>query len=322
MSDAAIDVQGVSHRYGDHVALRDVTLHIPRGVLFGLLGPNGSGKTTLFRILATLMPPTEGTARVFGFDAVTASDAVRERIGLVFQAYALDENLTVAENLRFQGALYGLRGAALRTRVTELLERFGVADRADAPVKTLSGGLQRRVDLARGLLHRPDLLLLDEPTTGLDPMARQTFWEQIDRLRREEGTTLLVATHLMDEADRCDRIAILADGARVVDGAPDDLKADLGAETLWLSADDPAELQRRVEAQFGVDARVIGPNVQVRHDDAPALLSSIYDALGQRIRSATVRRPTLDDVFMAHAGSDAPAGNGVLSPSSESLDAS
>jgi ABC-2 type transport system ATP-binding protein len=301
MTRPAVDIQHVSHRYGDHTALDDVTLSIPPASLYGVLGPNGSGKTTLFRILATLMPPSEGTARVFGLDTTTDATAVRQKLGAVFQSYALDENLTVTENLCFQGALYGMTGRTLRDRIEELLRRFDVADRADDAVSTLSGGLQRRVDLARGLLHRPDLVLLDEPTTGLDPMARRTFWASIDRLRQEEGTTLLLATHLMDEAERCDRVAILAEGACVADGAPSALKAELGEETLWLATDDPAGLCDRVTAQFGVSARVIGPTVQVDHPDAPSLLSSIYAALGDRIRSATVRRPTLEDVFMVHA---------------------
>ena len=305
MPDPAVDIDGVSHQYGDHHALRDLTLSIPDGTLFGLLGPNGSGKTTLFRILATLMPPTEGVARVFGLNTTRDPDAVRQRLGTVFQSYALDENLTVRENLRFQGALYGLSGTALRERIDTLLELFGVLDRDDDAVDTLSGGLQRRVDLARGLLHRPDLILLDEPTTGLDPAARRTFWEAIDRLRHAEGTTLLVATHLMEEAEHCDTVAILSEGECVAHGAPDALKADLGRETLWLDSDDPADLRDRITTQFGIDARIIGGRVQVDHPEAPSLLSSLYDALEPHIRSATLRHPTLEDVFMMHAGDGA-----------------
>lgn len=302
MSAPAVDVQGVTHRYGDHVALRDLTLRVDDGALYGLLGPNGSGKTTLFRILSTLMPPTEGTARVFSTSTTEDPGSVRARLGSVFQAYALDENLSVRENLRFQGALYGLNGKTLTARIDTLLELFDVADRAADRVDTLSGGLQRRVDLARGLLHRPDLLLLDEPTTGLDPMARRTFWRAIGRLRKAEGTTFLVATHLMEEAERCDRVAILSEGRLVADGTPSDLKAELGEETLWLESEHPEELRDRVRAQFGVEANLIGDVVQVSHDNAPALLSSLYDALGDHIHSATVRAPTLDDVFMVRAG--------------------
>jgi ABC-2 type transport system ATP-binding protein len=302
MSASAVDVRGVTHRYGTHVALLDVSLDVPAGALYGLLGPNGSGKTTLFRILSTLMPPSEGTATVFGHDTARAAMAVRNRLGVVFQDEALDEALTVRENLRFQAALYDLTGGARRARIDALLARLDVADRADDPVSALSGGLRRRVDLARGLLHRPDLLLLDEPTTGLDPAARRAFWTAIGRLRDAEGTTLLLATHLMDEAERCDEVGILADGRLVADGTPADLKAELGAQTLWLDTDDPAALRNRIDAQFGVPTRIVGAAVQVAPPDPPAFLSSLYEVLGDRIRSATIRTPTLDDVFMVHAG--------------------
>lgn len=302
MIDAAVDIQGVTHRYGEHRALRDVTLQVAPGTLYGLLGPNGSGKTTLFRILSTLMPPSEGRARVFGRDTTQRPDAVRERIGVVFQSEALDDALTVRENLRFQGSLYGLHGAARRERIEILLERLGVAARADDPVEELSGGLRRRVDLARGLLHRPDLLLLDEPTSGLDPAARRTFWTAVERLQETEDTTLLLATHLMDEAERCDRVGILSGGTLVTDGAPSTLKAELGDETLWLDTESPGLLRDRIEAQFGVSTRIVGSVVQVAPSDPPAFLSALYEAMGSRIRSATIRTPTLEDVFMVHAG--------------------
>jgi len=302
MIDAAVDIQGVTHRYGEHRALRDVTLQVAPGTLYGLLGPNGSGKTTLFRILSTLMPPSEGHAEVFGGDTTQRPDAVRERIGVVFQDEALDEALTVRENLRFQAGLYGLHGAARGERIEALLTRLGVADRADDPVEELSGGLRRRADLARGLLHRPDLLLLDEPTSGLDPAARRTFWTAMERLQEAEGTTLLLATHLMDEAERCDRVGILSDGVLVADGTPTALKDDLGDETLWLDTESPSRLRDRIEAQFGVPTRIVGAVVQVAPSDPPAFLSALYEAMGTRIRSATIRTPTLEDVFMVHAG--------------------
>jgi len=302
MIDAAVDIQGVTHRYGEHRALRDVTLQVAPGALYGLLGPNGSGKTTLFRILSTLMPPSEGRARVFGMDTSQRPDVVRERIGVVFQDEALDDALTVRENLRFQSALYGLHGTARRERIEGLLEQLGVADRADDPVEELSGGLRRRADLARGLLHRPDLLLLDEPTSGLDPAARRTFWTAVERLQETEGTTLLLATHLMDEAERCDRVGILSGGTLVTDGAPGTLKGELGDETLWLDTESPGLLRDRIEAQFGVSTRIVGSVVQVAPSEPPAFLSALYEAMGDRIRSATIRTPTLEDVFMVHAG--------------------
>jgi len=301
-SPSAVDIQAVTHRYGPHVALRDVTLEVRPGALYGLLGPNGSGKTTLFRILSTLMPPSDGRAQVFGLDAAASPEAVRRRLGVVFQEAALDGALTVRENLRFQGALYGLHGAERHDRIDELLRRLDVVDRADDAVSELSGGLRRRVDLARGLLHRPDLLLLDEPTTGLDPGARRAFWGAIERLREEEGTTLLLATHLMDEAERCDRVGILSNGSLVADGAPAALKAELGDETLWLESDAPEALRDRIDAQFGLPTRIVGSVVQVAPSDPAACLASLYEALAPRIRSATIRAPTLEDVFMVHAG--------------------
>lgn len=302
MAEPAVRIEKLTHRYGTHTALRDVTLTIEPGTLFGLVGPNGSGKTTLFRILSTLMPPSAGQMRIFGDDPVTNPSAVRQQLGFVFQEPALDDNLTVRENLRAQGALYGLRGSALHARIDELLADLDVADRADDRVHTLSGGLQRRVDLVRGLLHRPNLLLLDEPTTGLDPAARRTFWQSIDRLRRSAGTTLLVATHLMEEAERCDAVAILDRGRVVADGTPSALKADLGEETLWLESPDPQRLRDHIQAQFGIDARVIDSTVQLAPPDAPQLLTSIYSAFEDQIESATVRAPTLEDVFMVRTG--------------------
>jgi ABC-2 type transport system ATP-binding protein len=233
---------------------------------------------------------------------VTTPDAVRQRIGFVFQEPALDENLTVRENLRVQGALYGLRGADLRERIDTLLADFDVADRADDRVDTLSGGLRRRVDLVRGLLHQPDLLLLDEPTTGLDPAARRTFWQAIERLQRTAGTTLIVATHLMEEAERCDTVAILHRGKVVADDTPAALKADLGTEALWLESNDAQQLRDHIQAQFGITARVIDSTVQLAPSDAPQLLPSIYAAFEDQIESATVRAPTLEDVFMVRTG--------------------
>ncbi len=302
MTDPAVDIRDVTHRYGEHQALRNVTLRVAPGAIYGLLGPNGSGKTTLFRILSTLMPPSEGEAQVFGLDTTREPDAVRRRIGAVFQSEALDENLTVRENLRFQAALYGLHGAARRERTGELLDHLDVTDRADDPVGELSGGLRRRVDLVRGLLHRPDLLLLDEPTSGLDPAARRTFWAAVLRLCEAEGTTLLLATHLMEEAERCDRVGILSEGTLVVNGAPDTLKAELGDETLWLETESPIPLRDHIEARFGAPTRIVGSTVQVAPSDPPAFLAALYEALDDRIQSATLRTPTLEDVFMVHAG--------------------
>ncbi|MFQ5571293.1 MAG: ABC transporter ATP-binding protein [Rhodothermales bacterium] len=302
MDDRAVDIQQVTHRYGDHVALQNVSFTVSSGMLFGLLGPNGGGKTTLFRILSTLLAPSNGTVHVFGYDTRSAPTAVRRRIGAIFQHPALDDDLTTEENLRVQGALYGMHGISLRHRIDELLEVFDLTNRRKDRVKTLSGGLQRRVDLVRGLLHRPPLLLLDEPTTGLDPVARRAFWQALARLRREEGTTMMVATHLMEEAELCDEVGIIDRGHLVALGTPTTLKHDLGGETLWLETHNTRTLCDHIQAQFGLDARVIGDTVQISHPEAHTMLASLFEAFGSQIDSAMVRKPTLEDVFMVHAG--------------------
>ncbi len=302
MADQAVDIQGVTHRYGDRPALQDVTLSVERGTLFGLLGPNGSGKTTLFRILSTLIKAQEGEVRIFGLHAASQPDEVRRNISVIFQQPALDDDLTVSENLRFHGASYGLHGVSLKQRMGVLLERFGLADRAKARVGTLSGGLQRRVDLVRGLLHAPRLLLLDEPTTGLDPGARRLFWQEMASLRRREGTTMIAATHLMEEADACDRVGIIDRGKVAAVGIPEALKQHLSGQTLWIEAISPHDFSDSVQARFGFDAQVVENVVQISHSEAHTLLASLYDSFGEQIKSATIRRPTLEDVFMVHTG--------------------
>ncbi len=297
MNTAPLEVQDLAFRYGERRALDGVTFAVRPGELFGLLGPNGGGKTTLFRVVTTLAPPAEGAARVFGDDVVTDPTAVRRSLGVVFQQPALDAELTVRENLRFHGALVGLAARDLDRRIAETLDRFGLADRAGDRVKTLSGGLTRRADLARGLLHRPPLLLLDEPTTGLDPTARRGLWDALVRLRRDRGTAVVVATHLMEEAERCDRVGILDRGRLVALGRPDDLRAELGAEALWLESKHPATLRELLADRLGIAARPVGAALLVETEDAPAALARVLAAFPDDIEAATVRRPTLDDVF-------------------------
>jgi ABC-2 type transport system ATP-binding protein len=304
---AAVRAEGLTHRYGGaaggRAALRDLSLAVEAGETFALLGPNGSGKTTLFRILATLLAPTRGAAQVFGRRVTGAPGAVRQALGVAFQSPALDEALTVEENLRCHGAFFGMPSGALTDRITGLLERFELAGRRTDRVQTLSGGLRRRADLARALLHRPRLLLLDEPTAGLDPAARHAFWRHLARLQQQDGTTLLVATHLMAEAERADRVAILYEGERVACGPPDALKRELGDRALWITCTgDPDALRERLCAQMGLKAQRVGERLQIDHEDAPALLARIYDAFPSEIERATVRRPTLEDVFMARTG--------------------
>lgn len=302
MSNAVLDIQHVSHRYGSRPALQDVSLTVANGATLALLGPNGSGKTTLFRIITTLIRPESGSVFVGGFDVRTRPSDARRQLGVVFQDVALDADLTVRENLRHHAALHGMTGAPVREAAGETLRALGLQDRAHDRVKTLSGGLARRADLARVLMHRPRILLLDEPTSGLDPTARRDFWDALRRLRTAQGTTVVVATHLLDEAEQCERVCIMSEGRVVAEDSPEALKSALGQETLWIEALDPAEFADRIHAQFGVESRVMEDGIHIAHAQAHNLLARIYEAFSDRITSATVRRPTLEDVYMVHTG--------------------
>lgn len=303
MSDSApaLDVRDVRHTYAtsEAPALDGVSLRVAPGERVALLGPNGGGKTTLFRVVTALLRPDAGTAAVFGYDVTRDSAAVRARLGVVFQSAALDGVLTVRENLGTHAALVGLRGAAVRAAIDEALAAVGLTDRARTRVAALSGGLARRADLARVLLHRPALLLLDEPTVGLDPTARRDLWDALDALRAS-GTAQLVATHLLDEAEACDRVVVLDRGRIVAEGTPHALKARLGADALWLDTPDAAALTTRLAETLGLDARTVGRRVLVVADDPASVLADVYAAPG--VTGATVRRPSLDDVFAAATG--------------------
>src|SRR5882757_3057142 len=251
--EPVISVDNLVHRYENRTALNGVSFDVRPAELFGLLGPNGSGKTTLFRILSTLMIPSAGRATIMGCDAVKEPARLRRQIGVVFQAQSIDLKLTAYENLWHQGHLYGLRGTPLNNRIQEVLSRVGLADRAKELVETFSGGMQRRIELAKGLLHHPGVLLLDEPTTGLDPGARRDLWQYLQMLRDEEHVSVLVTTHLMEEAERCDRLAIMNEGHLVALGTPTELKSEIGGDVVLLdAARDAASLASRIEASYGV----------------------------------------------------------------------
>jgi ABC-2 type transport system ATP-binding protein len=302
MAHPAVRVDALTHRYGEFLALDNVSFTVEAGHLSGLLGPNGSGKTTLFRSLSTLIHPTGGHVEVFGHDPVSSPATVRPLLGVIFQDPALDAELTVLENLTFHGSLYSLSGQMLRERIQELLGVFEISDRAGARINTLSGGQKRRVDLIRGLLHRPRLLLLDEPTTGLDPIARRTFWDVLHQLRRREGVTMIVATHLLDEAEACDTLALLSHGKLVAKGSPAEMKARLGDEMLWITTAEPDSLARDIAITFGFETRVVGSDIRVAGAEAIQQLPAIYKRFGLAITSATVRKPSLEDVFMILSG--------------------
>ena len=296
------------HRYDNHTALNGVSFDVRSAELFGLLGPNGSGKTTLFRILSTLMVPVGGRALILGHDAAREPDTLRSHIGVVFQAQSIDVKLTAAENLWHQGHLYGLHGKVLKMRIQEMLGRVGLADRAKAKAETFSGGMQRRLELAKGLLHHPSVLLLDEPTTGLDPGARRDLWQYLRILRDEEHVTVIVTTHLMEEAERCDRLAILNEGKLVALGTPAELKHEIGGDVIWLEATrNPRDLAERIAVRFGVEATVIGTSeqdtrVRLEREHGHRFIADLAEAFPGEIESISVSKPTLEDVFIHRTG--------------------
>ncbi len=296
-------VQNIVHRYDNRSALDDVSFDVRPAELFGLLGPNGSGKTTLFRILSTLMIPTAGRALIMGFDAAKDPAALRRQIGVVFQAQSVDEKLTAYENLWHQGHLYGLHGSALKVRIQEILGRVGLADRMKELVETFSGGMSRRVELAKGLLHHPSVLLLDEPTTGLDPGARRDLWQYLQILRDEERVSVIVTTHLMEEAERCDRLAILNEGKLVALGTPTELKHEIGGDVILLDATSDAEsLARRISTRFGVDASTLGNQVRIELENGHRFITGVVEAFPGEIQAVSVSKPTLEDVFIHRTG--------------------
>ena len=297
-----ISVRDIVHRYQDRTALHGVSFDVQPAELFGLLGPNGSGKTTLFRILSTLMVPTSGIATIVGFDAVRQPASLRRHIGVVFQAQSVDPKLTAYENLWHQGHLYGLRGADLKRRIEEILTRVGLVERARDRVETFSGGMQRRIELAKGLLHHPEVLLLDEPTTGLDPGARHDLWQYLQILRDQERVSVIVTTHLMEEAERCDRLAILNEGKLVALGTPESLTREIGGDVILFEARDPQSLADRIRAKFRVDATVMNKQVRIEIENGHRFVPDVVEAFPGEIQSLSVSKPTLEDVFIHRTG--------------------
>ncbi len=298
-----ISVQNLVHRYENRTALNGVSFEVRPAELFGLLGPNGSGKTTLFRILSTLMIPTAGRATIMGCDAAKEPGRLRRQIGVVFQAQSIDLKLTAYENLWHQGHLYGLRGAALKKRIYEILSRVGLADRAKELVETFSGGMQRRIELGKGLLHHPGVLLLDEPTTGLDPGARRDLWQYLKMLRDEEHVSVLVTTHLMEEAERCDRLAIMNEGNLVALGTPAELKSEIGGDVVLLdAAHDAGALAERIRARFHVETTVLEDQVRIEREGAHRFVTEVVEAFPGEIEAISVSKPALEDVFIRRTG--------------------
>lgn len=295
----AVEASGLCYSYGERPALRDVSFRVQTGGVHSFLGPNGSGKSTLFKILATILPPDSGTVTALGLDLATQMAALRRRIGVVFQSPALDRKITVRRNLEYGGHLYGLRGPELRKRVDEMLEHTGLRDRAGDKIEQLSGGLKRRVELAKGLLSKPELVLLDEPTTGLDPGARKDLWQF---LGSQQGLTVLVTTHLMEEAELTDQITILHEGAVVAEGTPTELKKQVGGELLQLTCADPIALQSDLASRFQLESQVLDRTLRIQTSDAHQLIGGIVDTFGDRIEKVSLSHPSLEDVYIQKTG--------------------
>ncbi|HET9059405.1 MAG TPA: ATP-binding cassette domain-containing protein [Acidimicrobiales bacterium] len=301
----AVEVRGLSKDFGDVKAVRGVDFDVQAGETFGFLGPNGAGKSTTIGMLCTLVRPTSGQATVAGYDVVRQRDSVRRSIGLVFQDPTLDNYLTAEQNLRFHAELYGVPRAVVRSRLGEVLELVGLAEKRKAEVKTFSGGMKRRLEIARGLLHAPAVLFLDEPTIGLDPQTRRSIWDYISSLKQREGTTIFMTTHYMDEAEFCDRIGIIDKGQIVAMGSPEELKASVGKDRVEVETPTPERAVSALIEQFGLEGAVrqgkVSFSVAGGGEFVPRLFANFAQA-GIAVQSVAVSRPSLDDVFLAYTG--------------------
>lgn len=302
MSQSLVSAKQVGYSYGTRSALENVSFDVTSGCLFGLLGPNGSGKTTLFRLLSTLIPMQSGTIQIAGLDLAERPSEVRQQIGVTFQSPAVDVRLTVEENLHCHGALYGLTGTRLRSQIDLLLGQFDLKDRRRTLVGQLSGGLKRRVELAKGLIHSPSLLLLDEPTTGLDPRARAEFWEVLRSHMKQFGTTVIVATHLMPEAELCHNILLLDRGLVIASGSPDQLQQRVSGERLSVRLKDPAEHRPAIEQALQLTGTMIDDRLTFRVSHPPQQIAMVLEKFREQILSLEFTRPSLEDVFMELTG--------------------
>jgi ABC-2 type transport system ATP-binding protein len=302
MTEPVVLVSDLVKRYGEIEAVRGISFEVEPGETFGFLGPNGAGKSTTIKILCTLAEPTAGIAKVSGYDVVKDRHTVRRNIGLVFQDTTLDSYLTGEQNLRFHADLYGVPRQQLAPRMRQVLDMVGLWDRKNATVATYSGGMKRRLEIARGLLHAPRVLFLDEPTVGLDPQTRSSIWEYINDLKQREDITIFLTTHYMDEAENCDRIAIIDHGKVVAIDTPENLKASVGKDRVQISTANDEAAIKEIKDTFGLDAAVHEGMVTINVEEGEHFVPRLFGGLTQQIRTVSVARPTLDDVFMSYTG--------------------
>ncbi len=299
---AVVEVQNLVKRFGTVEAVSGVSFSVGEGELFGFLGPNGAGKSTTIKILCTLSEPSSGVALVNGYDVTTDPDAVRRSIGIIFQDPSLDDRMTAMENLNIHGRVYHLSAAERRERSEQLLKMVDLWERRNDVVRTFSGGMKRRLEIARGLMHEPSVLFLDEPTVGLDPQTREHIWRYLDQLRQSTGTTIFLTTHYMDEAERCDRIAIIDYGKIVAEGTPNQLKDMVGGDVISLHTADNDQAVFELQERFGIQATNLDRVLRFEVDDGEAFIPRLVQTLSIPIASVSVRRPSLDDVFLRITG--------------------
>ena len=302
MTEPVIQVTDLVKRYGELEAVRGINFEVEPGETFGFLGPNGAGKSTTIKILCTLTDPTAGSARVAGYDVKTQRDTVRRNIGLVFQETTLDSYLTGEQNLRFHADLYGVPRSQVDARMKMVLDMVNLWDRRQSVAGTYSGGMKRRLEIARGLLHAPRVLFLDEPTVGLDPQTRTSIWEYINDLKQREDITIFLTTHYMDEAEHCDRIGIIDHGQIVAIDTPENLKASIGKDRVQISTADDPEAIRELKRRFDLDGAVHENLVTFKVASGEQFVPRLFAGLSVPIRSVSVARPSLDDVFMSYTG--------------------
>jgi ABC-2 type transport system ATP-binding protein len=302
MSETVIEAKGLVKKYGDLVAVAGIDLEVRAGEIFGFLGPNGAGKSTTISMLCTLLTPTAGVARVAGIDVMHDPAAVRQRIGLVFQDPSLDDQLTGRENLEFHAFVYSVPAQDRRRRIDEMLDLMQLTERASSQVKTYSGGMKRRLEIARGMLHHPQILFLDEPTLGLDPQTRKSIWTYLNELRRTKGVTIFMTTHYMDEAEYCDRIGIIDQGKIVALGTPDELKAMVGGDVVTITSTKPEEAASEIKEVLGVTPARENGTLRMEVPDGKAFVPRLVRELMAPVDTVTMRRPSLDDVFLKLTG--------------------